>query len=94
MTRRYRFKPITVEARCINADDWEQVVDIAKWCNADIVDIDNFLAYDDNAVMAITTLEGVFYAGDGDWIVKGVMGDFYPLSGDVFDATYEPEDAT
>jgi hypothetical protein len=90
MTWLYRRKPVVVEARRINADDWGQVTEIAQWCNADIVDVDNFLAYDDSAVMAITTLEGVMYAEDGDWIIRGVIGEFYPIKSHVFEATYEP----
>lgn len=86
----YRKKPITVEARQIDANDWGQVEQIAEWCNADIVDIDNFLAYDDAAVLAITTLEGVMYAEDGDWIIKGAIGEFYPCKPQVFAMSYEP----
>jgi hypothetical protein len=29
-------------------------------------------------------------ANVGDWIIKGVKGEFYPCKPDVFDATYEP----
>lgn len=27
----------------------------------------------------------------GDWIIKGVKGEFYPCKPDIFEATYEPE---
>jgi hypothetical protein len=37
----------------------------------------------------ITTLEGVMKAEIGDWIIKGVQGEFYPCKPDIFDATYE-----
>lgn len=86
----YRKRPITVEARRIDANDWATVADIAEWCGADLVDVDNFLAYDDNAVMAITTREGVMYAEDGDWIVRGALGEFYPCKPDAFEASFEP----
>jgi len=26
----------------------------------------------------------------GDWLIKGIKGEFYPCKPDVFDATYEP----
>jgi len=38
----------------------------------------------------ITTLEGVHAASVGDWIIRGVKGEFYPCKPDIFAATYEP----
>lgn len=37
----------------------------------------------------IQTLEGVMRAEVGDWIIKGVKGEFYPCKPDIFEATYE-----
>lgn len=37
----------------------------------------------------IVTLEGEMRADLGDWIIKGVKGEFYPCKPDVFEATYE-----
>lgn len=37
----------------------------------------------------ITTLEGTLTASIGDWIIKGVKGEFYPCKPDIFAATYE-----
>lgn len=37
----------------------------------------------------IHTLEGIMQADLGDWIIKGVKGEFYPCKPDIFDATYE-----
>ena len=37
----------------------------------------------------IPTLEGTMTAKPGDWIIKGVKGEFYPCKPDIFDATYE-----
>lgn len=37
----------------------------------------------------IATLEGMMTAKSGDWIIKGVKGEFYPCKPDIFDATYE-----
>ena len=37
----------------------------------------------------IRTLEGTMHAYVGDWIIKGVKGEFYPCKPDIFDATYE-----
>jgi len=38
----------------------------------------------------IATLEGVMRADVGDWIIRGVAGEFYPCKPDIFAATYEP----
>ena len=38
----------------------------------------------------IPTLEGVMTAQPGDWIIRGVAGEFYPCKPDIFEATYEP----
>ena len=34
--------------------------------------------------------EAVHVASRGDWIVKGIKGEFYPCKPDIFEATYEP----
>lgn len=39
--------------------------------------------------MIIATLEGGHWANPGDWIIRGVAGEFYPCRDDIFDATYE-----
>jgi len=40
--------------------------------------------------ISIETLEGMINASKGDWIIKGVKGEFYPCKPDIFEATYEP----
>lgn len=37
----------------------------------------------------IHTLEGVMTVSEGDWIIKGIKGEFYPCKPDIFEATYE-----
>lgn len=37
----------------------------------------------------INTLEGVMRAAPGDWIIRGVKGEFYPCKPDIFAVTYE-----
>ena len=34
--------------------------------------------------------EAIHVADKGDWIIKGVKGEFYPCKPDIFAATYEP----
>ena len=38
----------------------------------------------------ITTLEGDHTVSDGDFVIKGVAGEFYPCKPDIFEKTYEP----
>ena len=45
------------------------------------------------AIVIITTLEGEMHASPGDWIIKGVQGEFYPCKPDIFEATYQKPDA-
>jgi hypothetical protein len=40
--------------------------------------------------LAIYTLEGKMEVSEGDWIIKGIKGEFYPCKPDIFEATYEP----
>ncbi len=37
----------------------------------------------------IETLEGHMQVNEGDWIIKGIAGEFYPCKPDIFDLTYE-----
>lgn len=40
---------------------------------------------------SIDTLEGVMTANEGDYIIKGIQGEYYPCKPDIFEATYEKE---
>jgi hypothetical protein len=40
--------------------------------------------------LAIDTLEGTMQSRAGDWIIRGVQGEFYPCKPDIFEQTYEP----
>jgi hypothetical protein len=42
--------------------------------------------------LQIKTLEGIMTAIVGDWIIKGVNGEFYPCKPDIFEKTYDPVD--
>lgn len=40
--------------------------------------------------VVIETAEGDMQANAGDWLIKGVNGEFYPCKDDIFRQTYEP----
>jgi hypothetical protein len=42
-----------------------------------------------DGVVLIHTLEGIMAGQPGDWIIRGVQGEFYPCRGDIFTQTYE-----
>jgi len=47
--------------------------------------------FDDQVLeLFIQTLEGQMRVTFGDWIIKGVKGEFYPCKPDIFEMTYEP----
>jgi hypothetical protein len=50
------------------------------------------VAKDAPAFLVIETLGGPHRANPGDWIIRGVQGEFYPCKPDIFEATYEPTD--
>ena len=39
--------------------------------------------------VTINTIEGMMRALEGDWIIKGIKGEFYPCKPDIFEETYE-----
>jgi hypothetical protein len=77
---KYRKKPVVVDALQWNGDNTEEVL---RFC-------DSFGTYETNpAILSIKTLEGVMTASRGDYIIKGVNGEFYPCKPDIFNKTYE-----
>ncbi len=88
---KYRKKPVTVEAVVWTGKNLEELKQFAG----------GFLEYevlDDmcedvkspiTAKLKIKTLEGVHHASIGDYIIKGVNGEFYPCKPDIFRKTYE-----
>ncbi len=77
---KFRKKPVVVEAVRYDKNELE----IAAWMGSDC---DGAYTSDDGFV--IPTLEGRMLASHGDWIIKGVKGEFYPCKPDIFEATYE-----
>lgn len=85
----YRKKPVTVEVMGpLSADNLHAV---AEWCGARVAPTNPFDGVD--GLVLIPTLEGLMTASIGDYIIKGVQGEFYPCKPDIFAATYEPVEA-
>lgn len=76
---KYRKKPIVIEAYQYNGC----VVDIAeKFLDMKVPRKDNDCCY-------IETLEGLMKCEIGDYIIRGIKGEFYPCKADIFEMTYE-----
>lgn len=85
MSRQYRKKPVVIEAVQFDGT-FQSMKEILQWSGNGIEEIQ--MAYDDYQ-LKIKTLEGVMIASKGDYIVKGVQGEFYPCKPDIFKETYE-----
>jgi hypothetical protein len=83
----FRKKPVVIEARLLG-EDYDQDCEILRWCGGRAVGEADGCGPD--ALAIIPTLEGQHVANAGDWIIKGVKGEFYPCKPDIFAATYEP----
>lgn len=72
------------------------VVDAVRWTGSNGSEIMDFLGYElpwrtnPDDTLTIPTLEGDHLARPGDWIIRGVQGEFYPCKPEIFKATYEP----
>lgn len=66
------------------------VIEAVQWTGENTQELSEFMgvtSFCDGKVQ-ISTLEGVLTASKGDWIIKGVRGEFYPCKPDIFQATY------
>ena len=82
---KYRKKPVVIEA--VQFVDTEESILKLSELGLDPVRID--YADLDNPILKIETLEGLMVATEGDYIIKGVQGEFYPCKPDIFEETYE-----
>ena len=84
---RFRKKPIEIEAIQFTSESRRECI---EFCGCQHTAIDNDGAEYDLQNLRIKTLEGTMAANLGDWIIKGVLGEFYPCKPDLFAATYDP----
>lgn len=88
----YRKKPVIIQAIQLKKND-ESIKDCLEFLGSTYkkdLDINDELEsiYMGNGIN-INTLEGVHHASFGDYIIKGVKGEFYPCKPDIFKNTYE-----
>lgn len=90
----YRKKPVVIEAVLLE-NNYKSIYDAVEFvfnigmetsvigANATVADVQEKNGLD------IPTLEGTMHASFGDYIIKGVSGEFYPCKPDIFEKTYE-----
>ena len=78
---KYRKKPVVIEAIQFNG---RNSADIHEFCG------DKVREPVGKDYLEIETLEGIHIASPGDYIIKGIKGEFYPCKPDIFEMTYEP----
>lgn len=73
------------------------VIEACQFDGANITEIENFvgkklptvISSNEDTQLVVSTLEGDMKASKGDWIIKGVNGEFYPIKSEIFFKTYE-----
>ena len=82
LVKEWRKKPVVIKA--------------VKWDGSDLAveALNGVLGLDpvtivDKIKLKIPTLEGEMFASMGDYVIKGVNGEFYPCKPDIFEKTYE-----
>lgn len=97
--QQFRKKPVVIEAMLFDGSQATASA-ISRWANAGDAKAGHdeptvsYITRDNNPEdaydMVIWTLEGDMVASKGDWIIRGIKGEFYPCKPDIFAMTYEP----
>ncbi len=94
---KYRKKPVVVEAEqwfpemCYHNEDVVSQAKLERWGVPEKTKCSNC----DTPLEVhakCPTLEGYHIVCPGDFIIKGIQGEFYPCKPDIFEATYEKVD--
>lgn len=88
---KFRKKPVVIEAIRYTGSkvSFDQIWDWMKGDELDSPMGGHIGPENDPQEFIIRTLEGRVTASPGDWIIKGIKGEFYPCKPDIFEATYE-----
>jgi hypothetical protein len=83
--QKFRKKPVEIEAMQL-VDDLQSQTKVANWISSNGGHVKMSFA---DTYIVIVTLEGDMRADLGDWVIRGVQGEFYPCKPDIFEQTYE-----
>ena len=94
MIKKYVKKPIEVESIQLTKENIIEVFDFLDGANyketKSVEELEDFSQRMlKQGYIEIETLEGMMKASFGDYIIKGIKGEFYPCKPDIFIATYE-----
>lgn len=92
MIKKYRKKPVVIEAvryDGFNKGEVDAFVGTSLECEIYDAGWQAGAMVPPIRTLIIPTLEGERIASPGDYIIKGVAGEFYPCKPDIFEATYE-----
>ena len=82
--KRYKKKPLIIEAVRNTGKNHSEIM---RFTDGKCIAM--YASFSDSYVYKIITLEGEMTANIGDYIIKGVKGEFYPCKPDVFETTYD-----
>lgn len=86
MVKQYRKRPVIIEAIQLTKENF---ADVLTFCN----NAGNIIASNENNMgVSISTLEGTMLADIGDYVIRGIKGEYYPCKPDIFERTYEEVD--
>jgi hypothetical protein len=83
---KYRKKPVVIEAIQWDGTNYQEVCDFVR----ERLVFEYTSSPPSERVLVIETLEGTMRAQAGDFIIRGVNGEYYPCKPDIFEKTYEP----
>jgi hypothetical protein len=83
---KFRKKPVVIEARRFDVTSKTEQEALAGWCGGLLR---GYRLDAEDREIEIQTLEGDMRAEFGDWIIRGIKGEFYPCKPDIFEATYD-----
>ena len=94
MIKKYVKKPVEIEAMQLTKENIVEVFNFLDGANyketKSVEELEDFSQMMlKQGYIEIETLEGIMKANFGDYIIKGVKGEFYPCKPDIFQATYE-----
>lgn len=82
---KYRKKPVVIDAVQFDGTE-ESAINIAS-----IEDFEGVIDFKSGNFdgFYILTLEGRMHVSPGDYVIRGVQGEYYPCKPDIFEMTYE-----
>lgn len=78
MSMKFRKKPV--------------IIDAVHWDGSNLKEVENFAkgkVLFKNGILLINTLEGTMAATEGDYIIRGVDGEYYACKASIFAKTYD-----